>query len=104
MSDLPQILYVSDVARLFRLSRGQAWRLVKSRKLGTPRQLGNGPLFLKREDVEEALEKAKLPDPEARRRSPTIPKPDPEIVARLEQYRARRGAARDSEGRAGGRR
>ena len=90
MSNLPRLVFVSDIAELFRLSRSQAWRLVKSRKLGSPRQIGNGPLFLKREDVEEALEKAKLPDPEPRRRSPTIPRPDPEIVARLEQIHQRR--------------
>lgn len=90
MSDLPKILYVADVARLFRLSRSQAWRLVKSHKLGVPRQIGKGPLFLSREDVEDALERAKLRDPEPHRRSPTVPKPDPEIVARLEGLRQRR--------------
>ena len=91
MTNLPRLLFVADIAALFRLSRSQAWRLVKSRKLGVPRQIGKGPLFLRREDFEEALEKAELPEPERRRRSPTIPRPDPEIAARLERRRAKSG-------------
>ncbi len=103
MSDLPRLLFVADIAGLFRVSRSQAWRLVKSCKLGIPRQIGKGPLFLRREDFEGALEKAELPEPERRRRSPTIPRPDPEIVARLERRRAKseRAGRRAAEGDSG---
>ncbi len=87
---LPDILGIEDVAAALRIAPKTARRLVTSGRIGPWARVGKR-LYLTREALLAALARPSGQDPPPRR-SPLLPKPDPQIVLVLQ--RPRRGGKR----------